>query len=334
MPVYDIFVLDESNITVSGGVGLDGITQGDGSHLVGETITLNSAAGQAVSITDNDANFEDNDGSQRLNGDHIIDGTTYSSGAVVEAEYSFVLSDGTNTYTVIGFNVRDSSPSYATIEGLAFIDAPPVGVPLTVVSASEGPSYHNTEYSGPICFAEGTLIETASGPRLVEDLAPGDLVCTATDGLQPLRWLYARPHAGHGAAAPILFKAGAIGNRRDLIVSRQHRVRVKSWRSELLFGQPEVLVTAQDMVNGCDIVERFGGAVTYYHLMFDTHQLIWSEGVLSESFQPGRYALGALEEEPRSQLFGLFPRLMRDRASYLSVLPALKTFESRTLLGR
>ena len=39
---YDIYVLEENAITISGGVGLDGVTQGDGSHLPGQTITLNA----------------------------------------------------------------------------------------------------------------------------------------------------------------------------------------------------------------------------------------------------------------------------------------------------
>ena len=38
MPVYTIYTLEIANITVSGGEQLSGITQGDGSHLMGETI--------------------------------------------------------------------------------------------------------------------------------------------------------------------------------------------------------------------------------------------------------------------------------------------------------
>ncbi|MFA5582109.1 MAG: Hint domain-containing protein, partial [Paracoccaceae bacterium] len=37
-----------------------------------------------------------------------------------------------------------------------------------------------------LCFTPGTLIDTPDGPRLVEDLRPGDLVLTADHGAQPL----------------------------------------------------------------------------------------------------------------------------------------------------
>jgi hypothetical protein len=171
---YSIYVLNESDLTISGGGILDGVTQGDGSHLVGRTITINSPSWYSVNINDDDPNFQDNDGSQRLNGGQTINGTSYANNNVVEAEYSLVLSDGTNTWTVVGFNVNDSSPAYATVEGLAFIGGsggfPPRGVPLTVVSNGEGPSFVATSYATPICFTAGTLIDTADGPCPVEDI--------------------------------------------------------------------------------------------------------------------------------------------------------------------
>ena len=42
MPSYTIYSLGESQISISGGAELSGYDQGDGSHLVGETITLYS----------------------------------------------------------------------------------------------------------------------------------------------------------------------------------------------------------------------------------------------------------------------------------------------------
>ena len=135
---YDIYVLDETDLTVTGGQ-LDGVTQGDGSHLNGLQITLNTNAWQAITINDNDANFQDNDGSQTLASGLTIDGNTYAAGAIVEAEYSFEVTDGTNTWTAVAFNVRGGpGPSYGSIEGIAFVEGPggfpPVGVPLTVTA--------------------------------------------------------------------------------------------------------------------------------------------------------------------------------------------------------
>ena len=127
MADYSVWILEESNISVTGGLSLDGITQGDGSHLDGEFITLNSNAWLETLIRDggSDTNFDDNDGNQRLDGAQTIDGTTYSDGTRVEAEYFIEVRDPDgNTYEMVSFNVNNSSPSYATVEGLAFVGPP------------------------------------------------------------------------------------------------------------------------------------------------------------------------------------------------------------------
>ena len=168
MADYSIFVLGESQLSISLEQGLDGLNQGDGSHLIGQTITIDSRAATEVFITDggSDANFADNDGNQTLDGDQTIDGTLFTDGTPVEAEYGITLTDGVNTYQAIAFNVNNSSPAYATVEGIAFIggpgEFPPAGVQLQVVGAQEGPSFAAVDYVTPICYHRGTLIRTDS----------------------------------------------------------------------------------------------------------------------------------------------------------------------------
>ena len=95
MPEYSIYVLQEDDITLSQGAILDGVTQGDGSHLVNPfnpiTITLNNRNWIEVEITDNDSDFRDNDGSQDLLAGVTLNGTTFAAGTVAEAEYSFTV---------------------------------------------------------------------------------------------------------------------------------------------------------------------------------------------------------------------------------------------------
>ena len=81
----------------------------------------------------------------------------------------------------------------------------------------------------PTGFAQGTLILTRQGPVAIEDLQPGDRVVTATNGLQPVRWIGWRhldldslPGPERKRNHPVLIKAGAIGTSmpsRDLVVS-------------------------------------------------------------------------------------------------------------------
>lgn len=338
MPDYDIYVLEEDAISISGGVGLDGVSQGTGEHLFEETITLNSASWAPVSISDagaSDNNFQDNDGGQRLDGPATLNGTTYASNTAVEAEYGIVLSDGVNSWTLVGFNVNNSSPAFGTVEGLAFIGGPggfpPVGVPLLVTSFFEGPNFAVADYATPICMATGTLVRTDSGLVAVEHITAGDLVFTRDHGLQAVRWSGARTVKCMGQFAPVRFEAGAIHNTRPLVLSQQHRVLVEGWQAELLFGESEVLVPAVHLLNDHNIRLVKAGHVTYHHLLLDTHAVIETEGVWTESLHPGAEALNALLPLARAEIAALFPSLANPEHGLSLGYPTLRRTEACVL---
>ena len=53
----------------------------------------------------------------------------------------------------------------------------------------------------------------------------------------------------------------------------------------------------------------------YFHLLFDSHQIILSDGMLTESFHPGEVTIDQFEHEARDELLRLFPELI-NLASY------------------
>jgi len=186
--------------------------------------------------------------------------------------------------------------------------------------------------SGVICFAGGTRLLTPDGERVVEALRPGDLIVTADNGARPIRWIGRRTVRAHGDFAPIVFSAGTMGNDRPLVVSPQHRMLVGGAETEMLFGEEEVLVAAKHLVNGDTIFVRPGGLVTYYHVMLDSHELVFSEGVLSESFFASANSLETLEPAARNELLGLFPELAEPSGQdWVTARPTLKGHEARTL---
>ncbi|MDG4649343.1 Hint domain-containing protein [Roseibacterium sp. SDUM158017] len=359
---YRIFVLHEDAITVDGaGQGaipksaarsgqsaassqrtqgaetLDGRSQGDGSHLVGATITLRAGAWQGIAIDDNDPTFADNDGSQRLAEDTDFGGETFSAGTRVEAEYSLTVTDGTDTWTAVAFNLHNSSPQYAMVEGLAFVGGPggfpPVGVPLTVTAAQEGPEHAADTFAAPMCFVAGTRIAVPGGEVPVETLRPGDMVLTREAGAQPLRWIGQRTVAAEGRFAPVEFAPGTVGNRSALRLSRQHRLRHSGWRAELYFGEDSVLIPAAHFVDGTRVRIVEGGLVTYVHLMFDRHRIVFAEGAEAESFHATARSLALVPPAARAELLALFPGIAEGRATGPLAHPALGRREARALLA-
>lgn len=180
------------------------------------------------------------------------------------------------------------------------------------------------------CFVAGTMIATPEGERAAETLKPGDLVLTQDDGPQPLRWIGTRTVAAVGDFAPIHIRANTFGTHRDLLVSPLHRVLIRDSLAELLFGDAEVLVAARDLVNDRSVLRRPGGEVTYVHLLFDRHQVVFSEGLETESFLPGPQTSKSFEAEIVDEICALFPEIDRDTGAGYS--PAarrtLKRFEA------
>ena len=183
------------------------------------------------------------------------------------------------------------------------------------------------------CFTAGTAILTDRGEVPVEQLVVGDLIVTRDNGLQPLRWIAQRTVRAEGKFAPVVIEAGTFGAHRRLIVSQQHRVLLMHWMAELMFGEPEVLVAAKDLINECSVRLLTGGEVSYIHLLFDRHEIVFSEGLPTESFFPGPMVLPEFEAPVLAEVLELFPEI--DPVTHLGYGPSarasLKTFEARLI---
>ena len=194
-----------------------------------------------------------------------------------------------------------------------------------------------------ICFTPGTLIATPKGERPVEDLKPGDKVITRDDGIQELAWVGARrlgaaDLAGNAKLRPILIRAGSLGHglpERDMLVSPNHRMLIRSPEAGLMFEDTEVLAAAKHLTGLPGVMSQDVGAVTYVHVMCDRHQVVLANGSWTESFQPGDMAMDGVDAAQRDELFAIFPEL-RDaegRAAYGAARKILKAHEARLLTG-
>lgn len=265
---------------------------------------------------------------RRLVGAAVSDQTTLSEIETTETDAplmdgGFVITDGADSFTATVIEVSGSAPL------LMFLDElPPANKDLWVVDHTMEALQRQKASkagSGVICFTPGTRISTPEGPRRIEDLREGCQVQTRDNGTQEIQWIGSRRMTGARLFAmpklrPIRIRAGALGIERpdqELLVSPEHRMLVRGHTARALFNTDEVLVAAQDLVNGGSIaVDHALREVTYVHLLLPCHEVIWANGVETESFQPANAALGALAEKDRARLLAGMPGLETNPHGY------------------
>ena len=192
-----------------------------------------------------------------------------------------------------------------------------------------------------MCFAHGSGIATEQGVRKIETLQVGDKLMTRDHGLQAIRWIGKRHldrHALdlHPQLRPILIAKGALGGglpARDLMVSPQHRMVVRSRIVGRMFQAEEVFVAAKHLVGIKGVsVARDVTEVIYYHLLCDNHEIVRAEGAYAETLFAGPQALKAMTPQALREItliFGEVPFLNRVLA-----LPAPKGHQARKLVER
>jgi Hint domain len=135
------------------------------------------------------------------------------------------------------------------------------------------------------CFLKGTKISTPSGDRLVQELQIGDEVQTLA-GRKTIKWIgynkftkKEERRAWQDSVMPIRVGRFAIDDQtpyRDLYLSPLHCV---------FFN--EALIPVMYLVNETSITQGTPSEMStleYYHVEFDTHEVIYAEGALVESY--------------------------------------------------
>lgn len=239
-------------------------------------------------------------------------------------DQGFIVTDGLQSYSLTIIPVPESGTRIL----MAFGELPPPDRDLWVVRASidrARVAAGGREGGGVICFTPGTRIATPDGPRLIQTLQEGDLVLTKDDGPQPIIWagsrrmsgarLYAMPHL-----RPIRLRSGALGQDRpdpDLVVSPAHRILVKGPSALTLFGTSEVLIKAEDMLNDTTIlVDHSLREVTYVHILLERHNIVFANGIETESFHPSNTTLEMLEPTQRAGLLEVVPDVALNPQAY------------------
>ncbi|MGP9805246.1 Hint domain-containing protein [Paracoccus sp. NSM] len=275
-----------------------------------------------------------------LQGDWTV--TLSSGNVVIDANNNGVVDAGDITTSVFNSTNADQIIRFPSVlSGTVDFGT------ITLSNGNTLPSrvtFANFEAINAVCFTAGTLIETARGTLKIEDLREGDLVQTR-NGMKALRWIGKRRLDAVDLRAnpkllPVIVPAGAFGNglpKRDISFSPQHRLLIRSAIAERMFGSAEVLVPVKQLV-GYAGIDTQGDAqnVTYFHLMFDKHEIVSVEGIEAESLYPGKQALSFLSDDQLTELRSIFPEFdaICEADTLETAVPFLKGREARSLAAR
>lgn len=239
--------------------------------------------------------------------------------------------DGTSIYNA---TITYTDGTTATITAVVFQDtdgntylAPEFSANTDQVALEAGPirsitfdSLFGNNYSGltgsretfdaMVCFTSGTQILTPKGLKSAGTLQVGDKVWTIDNGAQTIRWIGKRTVPAIGNLAPIRIERGALGHglpQEPLYVSRQHRILIASDIAQSMFGAREILVAAHQLcvLPGIETVKDLG-FVTYVHFMCDAHEIVFANGMPSETLHLGEQAELALGPDAMAEIHAVF----------------------------
>lgn len=290
----------------------------------GTTVTLDDTGGSANTFEDdNEANHVITDG-----------GGIVADGALAEAESLIFLreldTNGDPTGPVITITVFSQGGVTSDVWGFSTDTELLDGVSYVKTGGSNRGSSDYADFIA--CFGPGTMIATEQGVTPVDDIEIGQKVWTLENGMQPVRWIGRTTVKGTGKFSPVVFAPGAIGNERELVVSQEHRMLFDTGLSEYLFGETQVLVAAKHLVGLPGVTRQQWARIEYSHLMFDRHQIIRSNGSLTESFFLSQNSLRGLESAREAELLSLFPSLASGIAGFgAAAARSLKTAEAIAL---
>ncbi|MCW1950928.1 MAG: Hint domain-containing protein [Octadecabacter sp.] len=298
---------------IDGGAGNDTLTGGDGNDTFvydgqGADTISDFNFGNSGAIGDNDTTNNDvidlsayYDTVSEVRADFDDDGVlNHSNSATVDYSNNSTL-DGSNNLTFLGANSNSFTADNTAVT----------------------------------CFARGASILTPAGYRRVEDLRCGDLVETFDDGPQEILWMSksvfeSKEDITDPKLQPIRIKPGVLSNTRAVVVSPQHGVAV-----QMPGHASAVFVRARHLAEETGLATKVQRRkIVYFHLLLAKHSLLISDGLVSESFYPGKFALAALDSKAKKNLFAAFPDLETGRVEDVYGMTRLPFIKRSAVRGR
>jgi len=260
-----------------------------------------------------------------LGNDLFIGDTVFSAGSQILPEFSLKTS-GANAVLLIVAQITSGACSTRIVLTSSELMA---GQQFSLAAADAS----NQNGPGKNCFARGTIIETPHGALPIEQLEDGDEILAFDASVQQISWTGKRRISGlelilHPQLQPVRIMAGALTSGRpgqDLLVSQNCGLLVDDWRAPYLFGEDEIMVPAESLLNNIKVlIECPLAGIDYFHLLVDGQAMVCANGLWAESMLPDAATLAMLNPSQRAEIsdiaqhaahadFAVLPALSRHR---------------------
>lgn len=190
---------------------------------------------------------------------------------------------------------------------------------------AQRPQVEASQTKSMICFADYTFLRTTKGWKSVRAMCPGDFVVTKDNGPKEVLWIghrdisATRQHMSP-ELRPIRLDKNAFAKGQpfgDTWVSPNHCLLIKGRPAQDLFNSDEVLVAARDLLNGRTVYRDTKiRSVTYFHILLEQHEVIFANGLETESCHPGQLDLQDLADDQLSALYRQMPQLKANANDY------------------
>lgn len=263
-----------------------------------------------ISITDNDGyldgdftNGEVGDDADQIGTVNDMDGNLIASGQIYsELYYKLESPTGEISYinvmeidgVVVGFIV--TTPLVA---GVSYDEIDRGNVHTAADDDDVGDTrLHYSELASVPCFCQGTTLMTDEGEQPVDWIRPGDRIMTRDHGFQRALWvgrsvISASKLKSTPNFRPVRIAAHSINAQtpaRDLLLSPEHRVLLKSPQIEMLFGIDEAFAPIKSIEMGQK--SRKPCLTTQFPITtscLKTTRSCWPKGYGSRASSPARW---------------------------------------------
>ena len=174
-----------------------------------------------------------------------------------------------------------------------------------------------------------TPVLTPQGYRKIGFMQPGDTVVSMSGNIVPVLGVFKKVTPAFGSFAPVRLRAPYFGLQSNLVMAGTQRLIAGGSDLEYTFGQDEVLIPAQHLINGtAAIAQPSKGTMTYYQLLLPENEAFVASELCLESLFIGR--LRRRKDIFHHTSLAAFPRnLLPEHAATVNQI--LRPYEAITL---